>query len=189
MKISIADGATVTLDGVTINRAEVGTNLNCSWAGINCVGNATIILKNTNNVKGFHQNYPGIYVPENKTLTINGEGSLTASSNGVAAGIGGGNDLECGNIVIEGGTITANGGYAAGIGSGQGASCGNITISGGTITANGGNYAAGIGGGQSSSCGTITIENTVTKVTATKGSNAPYSIGKGPETPKFEIKD
>ena len=51
-KISIADGATVTLDGVTIN----GVNNNSyTWAGINCEGNATIILKDgtTNVVKGF----------------------------------------------------------------------------------------------------------------------------------------
>ena len=42
VKISIAAGATVTLDGVTIN----GVNSEyCKWAGITCLGDATIILK------------------------------------------------------------------------------------------------------------------------------------------------
>ena len=216
VKISIADGATVALDNVTIN----GTNdPNYGWAGITCEGNATIILSGTNTVKGFYGDYPGIQAAAGKTLTINGTGSLTASSNGDGAGIGGGRGVACGNIEIQGGTITATGGeYAAGIGGAYNAnwgnitisggtvtatggyrgagigggkrgpanvSCGNITISGGTVTATGGEEAAGIGGGrgnnnsQKSSCGTITITTGVTKVTATKGSDAPNSIGAG----------
>ncbi len=91
---------------------------------------------------------------------------------------------SCGNITIEGGIITAQGGnQAAGIGSGQGAKCGNILITGGTITATGGKQAAGIGGGRSSvnptGCRDITITDGVTRVTATKGESAPYSIGMG----------
>ena len=64
VQISIADGATVTLDGVSIN----GENYeNYSWAGITCLGNATIILKDgsENTVRGFNEDYPGIYVPKN----------------------------------------------------------------------------------------------------------------------------
>ncbi|MBR0354124.1 MAG: hypothetical protein IJK35_02005, partial [Oscillospiraceae bacterium] len=139
------------------------------------------ILSGENSVKGFYENYPGIFVPENKTLTIQGDGSLTASSNSYGAGIGGGWEIACGNITIEGGTINAQGGrYAAGIGGGNG-SCGNISITGGLVTANGGYQAAGIGsgGGDTTSCGDITIANTVTKVTATAGSDAPNSIGAG----------
>ena len=189
-KITIADKATVTLDGVTIN----GTNdSEYSWAGLTCAGDATIILKEgtTNTVKGFDENYPGILVPSGKTVTIQGDGSLTASSfdggtdDSYGAGIGGGYQIACGNITIAGGTINATGGfYAAGIGGGQSSLCGDITITGGTINATGGNGAAGIGSGYASvnktaSCGNITIANTVTKVTATKGSDAPNSIGKG----------
>ena len=180
-KISIAAGATVTLDGMTINGVNNGSY---KWAGLNCEGDATIILADgtDNTVKGFHQGRPGILVPSGKTLTIKGgtagTGTLTASSNGQAAGIGGGSGPKCGNISIEGGFITATGGdYAAGIGGGEGKSCGNISITGGTVTATGGVYAAGIGGGTNATCGTITIANTVTKVTATKGANAPNSIG------------
>ena len=205
VKISIADGATVTLDGVTINGVY---NTSYQWAGITCLGDATIILSGTNTVKGFYDEYPGIYVPQNKTVTIEGSGSLTASSNGYGCGIGGGYRINCGNIVIAGGNITATGGNQAGIGGGYQSSCGNISITGGTITATGGNnsagigggyiggcgnisitggtvnatggdFAAGIGGGQSSSCGTVTITNGVTSVTATKGMGADYSIGAG----------
>ena len=177
VKISIADGATVTLDGVTINGEGYGSY---EWAGITCEGDATIILSGTNTVKGFDGEYPGIYVPSGKTLTIQGDGSLTASSNGFGAGIGGGYDIACGNIEIQGGTITATGGrWAAGIGSGSYENCGNITISGGTITATGGEGAAGIGGGSEGYCSSITITSGVTSVTATKGEEAPNSIGAG----------
>ena len=178
VKISIADGATVTLDNVTINGANLG---DFNWAGITCDGDATIILKDgsTNTVKGFNSNYPGIQVSSEGTLTIKGTGSLDASSNGMGAGIGGGDDINCGNIIIEGGNITATGSsYAAGIGSGGGASCGAIEISGGTVTATGGDNAAGIGSGygNSNSCGAITISGG--SVTATGGANAA-GIGSG----------
>jgi hypothetical protein len=181
VQISIADGATVTLQDVTIN----GTNNDSyTWAGITCLGSATIILKDgtTNTVSGFHQSRPGIYVPAGSTLTIRGEGSLTASSNGFGAGIGAGRNISCGNIVIESGTVSATGGeyYAAGIGSAQGSSCGTINITGGTVSATGGQAAAGIGSGSgSSSCGDITIDRLVTSVTATKGQDATNSIGAG----------
>jgi hypothetical protein len=206
-KITIAPGATVTLNNVTIN----GTNdSDYKWAGITCLGNATIILSGTNNVKGFYEDYPGIYVPENKTVTIQGSGSLTASSNGWGAGIGGGREIACGAITISGGTITATGGsYGAGIGGSYRGTCGNITISGGTVTATGGGSAAGIGSGgiggtcgditisggtveakggydgagigtgENASCGNITITSGVTCVTATKGEHATNSIGRG----------
>ena len=177
VQISIADGATVTLDGVSINASGTWTSGN--YAGITCEGNATIILSGTNTVKGFYENYPGIYVPENKTVTIQGSGSLNASSNGSGAGIGGGIGFNCGNITINGGNITATGDGSAGIGGGVG-TCGNITINGGNITATGGGSNAGIGGGFGA-CGNITITSGVTRVTATKGDDAPNtnSIGAG----------
>ena len=186
VKISIEAGATVTLNGVTIN----GTNNDSyKWAGITCLGDATIILKDgtTNSVKGFHENYPGIYVPSGKTLTIQGEtagtGQLTASSNGKGAGIGGGYIIDCGNIEIKGGDVTSTGyGGAAGIGSGYGGKCGNITIRGGVVTANGGTGpydsgdGAGIGSGGYASCGNILISGG--SVTATGGS-CGAGIGSG----------
>jgi hypothetical protein len=176
VRISIDEGATVTLNNVTINGSNSSSYY---WAGITCKGNATIILTGVNFVKGFHQYYPGIHIPKDKTLTIQGSGSLTACSNGNCAGIGAGESeaLACGNIVIEGGTIIATGGdNAAGIGGGDIASCGDISINGGNITATGGENGAGIGSGFWNSCGDISI--TGGTIIATGGSNAA-AIGCG----------
>ena len=176
-KITIADGATLTLSGATINGVN---DENYKWAGITCEGDATIVLSGENSVKGFHENYSGIYIAEGCTLTIQGDGSLDASSNGTGAGIGGGYYINCGNIVITGGTISATSGkLSAGIGGGMYGSCGNISITGGTITATGGADAAGIGSGVAGSCGDITITDGVTSVTAIKGDGATNSIGAG----------
>ena len=187
VKITIADGATVTLSDVTIN----GVNNNSySWAGITCEGDATIILADgtKNTVKGFYETYPGLYVPANYTLTIKGDGSLNASSNGKGAGIGSGyKTSSAGTICIQSGNITAEGGeYSAGIGCSYNSSCDNILISGGTINATGGSKAAAIGSGYAkfssdfSDCGVITISCDVTSLIATKGLNAPpNSIGAG----------
>ncbi len=180
VKISIANGATVTLDGITINGVN---NSSYRWAGLNCQGNATIILKDgtTNTVSGFYEFYPGIHVPKNYTLTIQGTGTLNASSR-YGAGIGGGAGINCGNIQIESGTINVDShiGTAAGIGGGRDASCGNITISGGTVTANGGGFAAGIGSGTDGDCGAITITSGVTRVTANRGSGSSNDcVGRG----------
>lgn len=161
VKISIAPDATVTLKDVTINDEN---NNDYEWAGITCTGNTTLILEGTNTVKGFSPWYPGIFIENGHTLTIDGTGSLYASSNGSAAGIGSGNCMQCGNITINGGTINAQGGNmgGAGIGGGIGIdnSCGNITINGGTINARGVMYGPGIGAcgtnGQGY-CGNITI--------------------------------
>ena len=183
--VNIADGATVTLNGVSINADGKWTT--GYHGGLDCNGDATIILMDgtTNTVKGFYENYPGIYVPENKTLTIQGGGSLNASSNGAGCGIGGGYsggsyfEINCGNINIEGGIITATGGtQSAGIGGGKSGRCGNITISGGTVMATGGSYAVAIGGGESTSCGNITI-TTDGILIASKGTGATNCIGAG----------
>ena len=153
-KITIADGATVTLKNAVI----YGVNENAySWAGITPLGDATLVLEASNIVRGFSGGFPGIFVPEGKTLTLTGNGKLDVSSNGYAPGIGG-DDANSGNIVIQGGTIRATGGDgAAAIGSIRFRSCGDITISGGTVTAIGGDEGAGIGSGLEGSCGNITI--------------------------------
>jgi len=157
-RLSIADGATVTLRDATINRDGW---YEANFAGITCNGDATIILEGGNIVKGFSDNYPGIQINEGSTLTIMGNGSLTVSpkdtDNSRAAGIGAGN---------------YNG------------NCGNIVITGGSISATGGRGAAAIGGCEDQSCGYITITDGVTRVEATKGGDGVWSggqlcIGKG----------
>ena len=186
-KISIADGATITLsDAHILGYMDFDK---CYFAGLTCIGDATIILDEgtTNDVQGFHPYYPGIEIPAGKTLTIDANGAGTGSldvrnkSTGQgAAGIGGraydnSTTETCGNIVINGGVITATGAPGnnttspapggAGIGGGWNVSCGTITINGGSVTANGGMWAAGIGtssGGNTtkglSNCGSVTIK-------------------------------
>ena len=177
-KITIADGAKVTLSDATINGVN---DRELDWAGLTCLGNCTIELSGSNIVKGFYKDYPGIQAAKNEgdgeeyTLTIEGEGSLDASSNGYGAGIGGGFDINCGNITISGGTVTVTGGYsAAGIGSAEKGTSGAITISGGTVTATGGDEAAGIGSAEAGTSGAITISGGT--VTATGGD---YGAGIG----------
>lgn len=188
VQISIADGATVVLNGANINANGTWTTGN--YAGLTCEGNATIILTGgtsyPNTIKGFDESYPGIYVPSGNTLTILGTNYdfLTVSSNGQGAGIGGGNGISCGNIVIKGGNINATGGnQAAGIGTGAGdpITCGNIAITGGIIEAIGGSAAVGIGCGvgtnNNSTCGKITFTNTVSRLKSVAGTSANYTVG------------
>lgn len=182
-KLTIANGATVTLRGATIDCSNTDTL--GDWAGITCLGSATIVLEGANFVRGYMAN-PGIYVPDGYTLTICGTGSLAASSSGSGAGIGGAayvgsmDGLRCGNITIAGGSITATGGsYCAGIGSGNGA-CGTITLDGGTVVATGGEYAAGIGSGYKGSCSMVMIRDCIDSVKATAwqgGAASPIGAG------------
>lgn len=219
--ITIADGATVTLNGV---------NISTTGPGIICNDDATIILKGTNSVTSTDNTAVQIGLGPT-TLTISGSGSLTATggrgagsgsltaTGGGGAGIGSsrekgergnivinggtvtaiggvgaagigsidgdddvGYSYSCGDIIINGGTVTAFGGEnGAGIGGGGRMSCGNIFINGGTVTATGGSYCAGIGSGRNATCGDITITDGVTRVTANKGTDAPYSIGRAIE--------
>ena len=163
-KVTIADGATVTLSGVNIDRGGTAENVCC----IQCEGSATIILaEGTANELTCYGNYSTALRAggSDKTLTIQGTGSLTVHSGYSSAGIGGVNDTPCGDITIKGGTIEAfGGGDAPGIGGGYNSSCGNITIttdvtSVSTIKHESAQY--GIGKGDDGSCGTITLGDMV----------------------------
>ena len=164
-EIKIAAGAKVFLNNVTINVPNNGEH---RYSALACEGDATIILYGNNNLtggayaSGLQAGGPGT------TLTIKGSGTLTARGRDDGAGIGSVNTAvsgyikDCGNIVIESGTIIAYGGsYGAAIGGAKTMDCGDITITGGNVTAYGGNWAAGIGtsngGTEGSSCGNITI--------------------------------
>ena len=167
--VTIAGNASITLNNATIN------------GGIVCEGSATITLVGTNSVSGA-TNMAGIQVGgSGTTLTIKGNGSLTANGGGNSAGIGLSRawkvDAAGGDIVIEGGNITATGkGMGAGIGTGVSygddtnhtATIGNITIKGGTVTAIGGTNqyfpGSGIGKGGAYSYGNIVV-GTVTITT------------------------
>jgi hypothetical protein len=175
-KLTIAPGATVTLNGVTHNAGRY-------ISGIECLGSATIILApgSVNDLTyGANTAEFGIGMTVNDyetayVLTIEGSGKLTVSGGDLYAGIGG--VFNNHHIVINGGDITATGGpnHGPGIGASSQMRCGNITINGGTINATGCLQAAGIGCGQQGShCGDITFNGG--NVTATKGK---YGSGVG----------
>ena len=150
--VQISDGASVSLNDATFN------------GGIRCNGDATITLVGSNKTQGINHR-AGIWVGVfEKTLTIKGKGSLEATGDEYAAGIGcslvanqvnGLTVVNCGNVVVEGGRITAKGGKnAAGIGmsavtteNGIYYVVGDIAIKGGTVNAVAGSGAAGIGVG------------------------------------------
>ena len=148
-KVTIAADAAVTLDNAVI---AGGLYVDCPWAGLTCEGHATITLAGDNVANGFHEDFPGIYVPSGKTLTINGSGTATLFASSIyGAGIGGGADQACGSVNIQGGIVTAVGGL----------------------------WSAGIGSGRGQACGTIAISPSVTRVMATCGNNATSPIGAG----------
>ena len=174
-KITIAAGATVTLSNAVV------TNLadNARFAGLTCLGDATIVLAgtDTNIVNGARHN-PGIFVPAGSTLTIQGDGTLAATGGYGGAGIGGGADGSyCGDITISGGTVIATGGFeGAGIGSCFEGTCDAIDIVGGTVIATGGQWAAGIGSGFQGTCDAIDIVGGTVEAT---GSQNAAGIGSG----------
>ena len=181
-KLSIAEGATVTLSDVI---TQIHDDTGITFPGITCEGNATIVLADgTVNELIANQGQPGILAGGKGTTLIirggeKGSGKLTATGRINAAGIGSGCDMTCGDIKIKGGHIEATGGdYAAGIGTGRHGRCGIITIEGGVIEANGGKYAAGIGTGRDGICGNIIISKPATGM-ATGGEYSPWDIGAG----------
>ena len=99
---------------------------------------------------------------DKKSGTINIHGcTIYAYGGDNAAGIGGSEGCDSGDITIYGGDIHVNGSYngddGAGIGGGENGSATNITIYGGLISATGGENAAGIGGGYKGNSGNIRI--------------------------------
>ena len=182
VRILVAKDAKITLENAQVLGVNEGQFMS---AGIRCLGNCTLDLRGKNIMKGYYGNFPGVQVPDDidgqkYTMTIEGDGSLEASSNGYGAGIGCNRYTNCGHIVIKSGVIKATGGFtAAGIGSSMDAHGGNISIEGGEITAAGGLYAAGIGGGgyEESGCGDITISGG--KIIAMGGDEMMGMGGKG----------
>ena len=180
-RIYVASGvdADITLAGVNISAGEW---LAAFEVADSSSGNVTVTLaEGTKNVLTSGRNRAGLQKNDNAgTLTIRGEGSLTATGGDAGAGIGGGYGglgNSIGNIIIKGGTVTATGNDGgAGIGGGQRGSANGITIEGGTVIATGSGNGAGIGGGQSGSANGITI--TGGTVTATSSGNGA-AIGSG----------
>ena len=158
--ITAYDGDTIiqSQDGSTTNTITIvdgatvtirDITVSSGAAGITCEDSATIILEGANSI---HSSFQPAIMLSAGNLTIEGNGSLNVSTSSENPAIGG-------DRAIGGG--------------------GNITIAGGTIEARGGYKSAAIGGAHSTACHSITITSGVTRVTAIKGDEAPYSIGPG----------
>ncbi len=177
--------ATITLDGVYIDVSDIATSrVPAVRIEDDSTGNVNIILKGENSLKSkqycaaIQKNGNGENIG---TLTISGEGSLTAIGGGNGAGIGGESYEATSCITITGGTITTTGGkYGAGIGSGRGGNANKITINSGTVTATGNGGGAGIGGGLGGAGIDITITGgTVTAMSSVSGDDTSGGAGIG----------
>ena len=199
--ITIAAGAAIRLRDATIffdvaDNEELASfdTQRYRFAGLTCEGDADIYVEGHNIVRGFHWYYPGIFVPKECMLSIyDGDGDdarelLEVSSNGYAAGIGGGLDQvvrACGGIETYCNINAIGDRHAASIGS-SGAldepysSCGNITIYYGEVHAEGGELAAAIGGGYHAACCDIHVSH-YADVYVKKGSAEADYIGHGVE--------
>ena len=148
----------VTIDGstngitVTLQDAEIRVSDN---SGIKILGNVTLNLVGENTVEGGNTSrlgFAGIEVEEDASLTVTGDGKLTAlagagmqkvtgSSNDTqydrgGDGIGGngretGGPAPSGTFALESGTVAANG-----IAGGSGIGCREIIVNGGDLEAN-----------------------------------------------------
>lgn len=172
--LKIAAGATVTLRDATID-GNTDTQFS-SWAGIECLGDATIILEGENIIQGGCGG-AGIESCSGHTLTIKGSGSLVAKgSNGDENYDEFGSGISSqGNVIIMSGNITAVGAdHCAGIGGRLYYSQyeGDITIIGGTVVATGGSGAAGIGSGHGGGCGNIRITGGTVSAKGARGIGA-----------------
>ena len=172
-RVVISGNGTYTLDNAAIvASADAGIKI------LPSVKDAVIKLVGTNNVTG-SSGYAGIEVGWESesnfaSVTINGDGELSANGGSNSAGIGGSksNTGLYGNITIDSGTIHANAsGNGAAIGSSENENAGKsngsfkptdqgwgtIIINGGAIVARASGTGAGIGGGNHMDSGLIII--------------------------------
>ena len=131
----------------------------------------TVILEG-NNMLHSGREMAAIQSRKNSILIIKGDGKLIAYGGEGAAGIGCGYATECGDIIIESGTIEAYAGYqyetswragSAGIGgggqyAGRKSKCGNIIILGGKIIAKRDKGNWDIGPGDEGTCGSVKVD-------------------------------
>ena len=160
--VDSSEAPTVTLSDASITDVSCAFDIQSGNVTLNLTGNNTLTSTGA----------AGLHVANGASVTISGDGSLVATSQGEeGAGIGGNKRENSGAVIIESGTITANGAqFGAGIGGG-GHAIANVTINGGSVTANRGWLGAGIGGGTGweGGAGTITINGGYVKAVGGEG--------------------
>ena len=182
VSIAFADGSVTTND-----KEETGAGTCALSLGEGSILNLTIADENTLQSGAGRA---GIFVPQNSTLTINGEGTLNVTGGNLAAGIGGDLWHNAGTITIKNGIINATGGSdAAAIGGGhandgldqQYGGFTSISITGGTVNAETTGNSAAIGTGcwwKAGSC-SISIHNAIVTASTTGTHKDCAAIGRG----------
>ena len=167
--ITVSAGVRATIFLQDVNLCDLGDMGVAFHIAEDC--HITVILEG-NNMLHSGREMAAIQSRKNSILIIKGDGKLIAYGGEGAAGIGCGYATECGDIIIESGTIEAYAGYqyetswragSAGIGgagqyAGRKSKCGNITITGGKIMAKCDKGNWDIGPGDEGTCGSVKVD-------------------------------
>ena len=167
--ITVSAGVRATIFLQDVNLCDLGDMGVAFHIAENC--HITVILEG-NNILHSGREMAAIQLRKQSVLNIKGNGKLIAYGGEGAAGIGCGYATECGDIIIESGTIEAYAGYqyetswragSAGIGgagqyAGRKSKCGNITITGGKIMAKCDKGNWDIGPGDEGTCGSVKVD-------------------------------
>lgn len=175
-RVYIAPGANanLTLDGLHIDLSAYVSYQGCAF---DLAGSAAITLAEDSENTLRSGGRAGINVPQGASAVITSSGKLNVYGAENAAGIGGWDGKNGGNISITGGIVTAYGGRsAAGIGGGYNGNAGTITVSAGEIFAYGGKDGAGVGGGSGGDGGDIEVSGGTIRAT---GGSEGTGIGGG----------
>ena len=183
-------GVSITFNNGTANSGDT-TESNAGTCALSLGDNATLNLTLAGeNTLQSGAGRAGIFVPQNSTLTIDGEGALNVTGGRLAAGIGGDLWHNAGTITIENGSINATGGSnAAAIGGGhandglsqQYGGFTSISITGGTVNAETTGNSAAIGTGcwwKEGPC-SIEISNAIVTASTTGTHMNCAAIGRG----------
>ena len=144
----------------TVEIEVVNTFIDAYEGALTILNSANVSLKPFGANAFFSDVTAGISVSPNAKLTIlEGDGSILAVGGEYCAGIGGDDETDNGEVVIEGSTVFAlSQEDGAGIGGGSKGGAGKITIDGGVIHAEClDDDGAGIGGGDDGNGGDIVI--------------------------------
>lgn len=167
--ITVSAGVRATIFLQDVNLCDLGDMGVAFHIAENC--HITVILEGKNILHSGRE-MAAIQLRKQSVLNIKGNGKLIAYGGEGAAGIGCGYATECGDIIIESGTIEAYAGYqyetswragSAGIGgagqyAGRKSKCGNITITGGKIMAKCDKGNWDIGPGDEGTCGSVKVD-------------------------------